>query len=677
MKIKRDYSLNERLHFYMDTSFDAGGRNSGYLITTISMEHPFVTRNATGEEQTSVTIPLAAMAHQRKDRVTHQELIMVAAEKYKLDSLQTGSSICTDREYKGTRVWDNCKKVICWNHLKENIARKANKLGVNKHGQTEVKNDLHKILMSKTPDSFDRRRDRYFNDDNVGHEIWKDQRFQTYFLEHLDGDIRQFAGRWVLEEADIPNTRKGITNNRAESVNRLFNSIKDLKTKGGFPEVLLTYKELTTTAIREIRRAYHNASGDMKLKTDWNHLMQPENELPAMNFPTYKKMKKSLLKNSKYMREEDPLREGNTIPPDLDMDPLEAKLEDIMSDASWYAEHPNSWSLNQGDFSFRLAKKGMILGEANPATEVYTLTLNPASCTCPTGPACAHFVHLSNNFGGGIDKKRFLKLLKEKMTKRPKGSGKDYGSKQPRKYSGIDPKFATPSSGARQRLFSDTPTPTRRRPRLGIDTESSESDASEISSTQQSPSFKRFNFDDNDDEDDDDFDSKPQKPFPTGRSELAGPRPKLLAPSPLSKAKFYTKPSTGETFVSGHPSFNADADTTNFTPPIRVSSQLPATSGQEASPQKDGASRQSSAPTTMDSKSSRRNIYFRPNKKPDDVPFLRQEHRLFTTNIPPCVIDGGRIDIDVARQHLHMAKHIRLDTHQAAWLTHKGKYRTL
>lgn len=114
MKIKRDYSLNERLHFYMDTSFDAGGRNSGYLITTISMEHPFVTRNATGEEQTSVTIPLAAMAHQRKDRVTHQELIMVAAEKYKLDSLQTGSSICTDREYKGTRVWDNCKKVICF-----------------------------------------------------------------------------------------------------------------------------------------------------------------------------------------------------------------------------------------------------------------------------------------------------------------------------------------------------------------------------------------------------------------------------------------------------------------------------------------------------------------------------------------------------------------------------------
>lgn len=673
MKIKRDYSLTERLHFYMDTSFDAGGRNSGYLITTISMEHPFVTRNATGEEQTSVTIPLAAMAHQRKDRVTHQELIMATAEKYKLDSLQTGSSICTDREYKGTRVWDNCKKVICWNHLKENIARKANKMGVNKQGQTEVKNDLHQILVSKTPESYERRRDRHFTDDNVGHAIWKDQRFQTYFLDHLDGDIRQFAGRWVLEEAHIPNTRNGITNNRAESVNRLFNKIKDLKTKGGFPEVLLTFKELTTNSIREIRRAYHNASGDMKLKTDWHHLMQPEDELPAMNFPTYKKMKKSLLKNSKYMRTEDPLREGNPIPADLDLDPVEAKLEDIMADASWYSEHPNSWSLNQGDFSFRMAKKGLILGEANPATEVYTLTMNPASCTCPTGPACAHFVHLSNKFTGGIEKKWFLKMLKEKMKKRPKGSGKDYGSKQPRKYSDVDPKFATPSSGARQNLFSDTPSKRSRR-RVNIDDESSESDASEFSATH--PSFKTFDFDDNDDEDEDDFDPNPQPPIPTGRSELAVPRPKLRAPSPLSKAKFFTKPSTGETFVSGHPSFDADADTTNFPPPIRVSSQLPASSGQEASSQKDEATTQSSAPPTRDSKSSRRNSFFRPNKKPDDVPFLRQEHRLITTANPPCVIDGGRIDIDVARQHFHMAKHIRLDTHQAAWLTHKGKYRT-
>lgn len=241
-KIKAEYTANERLRLFLDTSFDAAGRKSGYLITTLSMEHPFVTRARSGEDQTGVTVPLAAMAHQRRDGVTHQELIVVADQLYKFAALPNGTTLVSDREFRDTRVWDNCKKVMCWNHLKDNLARAARRIThCDRNAQTQLKDELHLILMSTTEDSYDNRIGRYFYEDGVGHEVWKNAQFQQYYTDHLDQDIRRFSGRWVLREADIPNPEKGITNNRAESMNRMFNQIKDLKTKGGLPYYTLLF----------------------------------------------------------------------------------------------------------------------------------------------------------------------------------------------------------------------------------------------------------------------------------------------------------------------------------------------------------------------------------------------------------------------------------------------------
>lgn len=472
---------------------------------------------------------------------------------------------------------------------------------------------------------------------------------------------------------------------------------------GGFPEVLLYYKELTTNSIREIRKAYHNA-GDMKLKTDYRHLLKPEDQLPMMNFRTYKSMNDSFLKNAAYMRDVGKSQQ-ETAAFDPTKDPLNEKLNSIMEDADWYRQNPESWSLNQADFSVRIAKRGLKLSEADAVRDIYTMTLRPPSCTCPTGPACAHYMFIQNTMGPGIDKKQFYKALKERMKMPQKKSGKDYGSKQPRRDSGIDPKLLTPRKKSRGSGFSPSKSPARgRRAKFNSDSDSDSADSQAtdiVSLSGGSPS--------RDDDVHSDTDNVPGRVF------------EARIPQPSTPKKFVTNPKTGRTIVTRQPSFSGlnppspmrsrtltpprsklvgtalpikDSHVLSKalspTPPITTTTS-PAAKRTEDSTKKtdtmapaakkseDSTKKPEPARTIPGVEKRKSDVSYmaRPEKKPAVLPFLWPEHRKVGDVNPSCVVDAATIDLDECLKNYHDAKKIRFEPNQAAWVVSKGNYISL
>ena len=97
--IVKHYKGDKRLKLHMDTSYNAGGDGSGYLITHLLMENPFITRATSGEKESGVNLPLTALVHQRRTRTTHHELLDRADELFKFGKVPCGTTLILDREF--------------------------------------------------------------------------------------------------------------------------------------------------------------------------------------------------------------------------------------------------------------------------------------------------------------------------------------------------------------------------------------------------------------------------------------------------------------------------------------------------------------------------------------------------------------------------------------------------
>ena len=137
-----------------------------------------------------------------------------------------------------------------------------------------IQNNFHRLLRSHNEEEYNNRRDALFNKADVGNEIWTNVDFQDYYMNNIDNDVKNYAGRWKLEEADIENAHQGITNNRAESMNAVFNKHKEIKKKGALPDVLLTYKSVVNDIEKEVTKSYCH-EGDMRLKSNGLSLGSP------------------------------------------------------------------------------------------------------------------------------------------------------------------------------------------------------------------------------------------------------------------------------------------------------------------------------------------------------------------------------------------------------------------
>jgi len=128
----------------MDTTYDAGP----FYFTLISTIHGTVTRPRYIDEP-GVTMTMAINIHVKRPIEHHEQMMQRVEQIYELPKHPT--VLVTDREFKNLRVWDNCKKALCWNHLKDNLERRHKDLGVrkgtiqNKFGENFM-HSLHPVL---------------------------------------------------------------------------------------------------------------------------------------------------------------------------------------------------------------------------------------------------------------------------------------------------------------------------------------------------------------------------------------------------------------------------------------------------------------------------------------------------------------------------------------------------
>ena len=484
----KNYKGNDPLMFHMDTSFNAGGKKSGFVITHLLVAHPYVTRERSDEES-GVNFPLASIVHQRRTMPTINQLLMAANEAFKFDTVKQETVFVSDQEFGETTIlWKKAKKVFCWNHLRQDVERKAMK---NHHVRQQVaekiSNQVFQLLRCRDELTYRGTKNDFMTDPTKGEELWKNDQFQAYFNRYVEPVILNYSGRWKLEEYGIPNPERGITNNRAESLNASFNRLKIANIKGGFPETLLCYSDLVKSTVKEIRKS-HFKQGDMKLNTEHQHLTLPESMLPAINYKTYGEMLKELRKTPNFKRMTDP---AAPTPVKATENPaIQVFLDNLKREEDYYEDPENgdSFRVDPITLTATFAKYGFTLKNAH-ATDTYVTRFHPAQCSCPNGPACAHVFVLRKraNMEVSMDEKVLaVKMLLQEKQQRARGRpGKDYGTKQPRRDSYLDPTMMTPKSlAARRALFANTPpffaSPTRGRsrtpsPRTLIRTESAQS----------------------------------------------------------------------------------------------------------------------------------------------------------------------------------------------------------
>ena len=459
--ICKNYRGDAPLMFHMDTSFNAGGKKSGFVITHLMMAHPYITR-ARSEAESGVNFPLVCLVHQRRTMPTINTMLAMADDLLELGKVTHPTFLVSDKEYgETTRLWNNAAKGYCWNHIRQDVERHAvNRHGVRKAVGQRISNQVFELLRCHDEQEYDQLKTEFFTQPDRGEDLWKDPAFQVYFDRYQDPVIRQYSGRWKLEEHGIPNPERGITNNRAESLNKSFNNLKMTNIRGGFPEVLLCFTDLQTSTIKEMRKA-HFREGEMKLNTAYQDLVLPTSELPAINYKTYGEMLKQMRKTPGMMRLVDP---AAPTPTKANENPAVAVfLAQIATEEAWYSNPANGVTHRvNDDLTFNIAKYGLKLHEAS-VRDIYITRFNPPDCSCPNGPICSHVFFcrkLANMEALPDEKEKLVKdLIRQQGSGRGRGRGKskDYGTKQPRSDSYIDPTMMTPGTGSRRNLWGRAP----------------------------------------------------------------------------------------------------------------------------------------------------------------------------------------------------------------------------
>lgn len=361
------------LHY--DTTFNVASMN----CSIITAEHPFLTRAATGE-QTGANYPIAAMFHERRTLKTHQKFITHTSLLFDIEDKR--SILVVDREFKNIRPMPRQDLALCWNHLKENVARRASKKEgfTSNEDQQAVRASLHQLLVSKTEASFDERlRDFY---DGEGHEVWTRPSFQNYFETSMKQDIKNYASQWYLERIGVPNPHLGITNNRAESFNAFMKGYTK-QTVGNVPEAVHEMKCMLDSLDTEVEKAYY-MTGELQLKKEFvNQLKRNPKNCPGSKAMTFEESKQAF---REFLGVKQPLILPETPSKSGISETLVSRAATVVKDAVDIYERKD----------YTLIKEFNAWAVGNPRADILgrkeIVSFSTKTCTCGGRGMCCHYL---------------------------------------------------------------------------------------------------------------------------------------------------------------------------------------------------------------------------------------------------------------------------------------------
>ena len=174
--ICNNYKGTDPLMFHMDTSFNAGGKKSGYLITHLLLAHPYITRARSGGDQSGVNLPLACMVHQRRTMPTIKQLLVTADDVFEFGKVKHRTILVSDQEYgESSRLWKNATKVYCWNHIRKDVEWQATqRFWVGKDVANKVSNQVYRLLCCHDEQEYLQTKNEFFTNPKQGEDLWKD-----------------------------------------------------------------------------------------------------------------------------------------------------------------------------------------------------------------------------------------------------------------------------------------------------------------------------------------------------------------------------------------------------------------------------------------------------------------------------------------------------------------------
>ena len=130
--IKRSTPTDPPLQLYYDTSFNAGGAGSGYVVSHLVMSHPQICswNPTTNDFDRQATMVLSSMLHHRKFQTGHEEHLRIARQTLFLDQAKCRVLFITDNEFQNLPLWENAQHALCWNHEKSDVWYKARQHGL-------------------------------------------------------------------------------------------------------------------------------------------------------------------------------------------------------------------------------------------------------------------------------------------------------------------------------------------------------------------------------------------------------------------------------------------------------------------------------------------------------------------------------------------------------------------
>lgn len=186
--------------------------------------------------------------------------------------------------------------MYCWNHQRQNIAQKADKLHLPRGDKQLVDQDVVRFLKHNSEATYLADKEETFQ--NSPH--WNTPqglRLQTYFNRYKDNKIINHCGTWKLREFGVEKPEMGLTNNPAETLNSQLAFMK-----GGRGKNMVSMDDATLKQYywekglnHQVQAAYYG-QGDFQLLDRYAHLARDPATMPASYCMTPEEMKMSMKK---------------------------------------------------------------------------------------------------------------------------------------------------------------------------------------------------------------------------------------------------------------------------------------------------------------------------------------------------------------------------------------------
>jgi hypothetical protein len=365
------------LVFHYDTKYGYGD----YFLSVLSyryhlMERTWAPRSTINREPIAI---LAILLHDHRPLIDHKRFMDLMQDIMTKTTLQKKKKfkdvkkfLVTDREFD--RIdWDNTKLTYCQLHIRQNIERQARKLGYKNEEIIKLNQEVLRLINSSSLEKYTKRLSEFFKKQDES-SIWRNEKFQKYYLANIHPDLLESSGNWKLAEEGMPYTARGITNNVAESVNSVLGRQKGVD-KLSLPKAMLNLRFLVDHWDSDISEAYFSV-GPYRLKEQYKHLQKPKGDLPARNILSaderHKKIHQYVHSPKNSDEDESPIKK-----PTIDF-----FNQTIQEEAKWLQQN--------GRVTLVSELRTFLVKTENDKT--HKVDLAERTCTCGAKKVCAHMI---------------------------------------------------------------------------------------------------------------------------------------------------------------------------------------------------------------------------------------------------------------------------------------------